>query len=104
SSSALAAGVRGLYPICDATLCEQRGLDVVESAVAMLDSGVPVLQIRAKGRGTADVARIVQRVLARRSQPGALVFVNDRADIAALSLADGVHVGQDDLPPVQVRK
>ena len=34
----------------------------------------------------------------------AIVIVNDRADIARLSGADGVHVGQDDLPPAPVRR
>lgn len=35
---------------------------------------------------------------------GAIVIVNDRADLALLSRADGVHVGQDDLPPADARR
>ena len=43
-------------------------------------------------------------VVARARKVGAIVIVNDRADIAKLSSADGVHVGQDDLDPASVRR
>ena len=41
-----------------------------------------------------------QDVVSRARSAGAVVIVNDRADIARLSAADGVHVGQEDLDPV----
>ena len=43
-------------------------------------------------------------VVARARKAGAIVIVNDRADIAKLSGADGVHVGQDDLDPASARR
>src|SRR5688572_18072341 len=43
-------------------------------------------------------------VVTRAHKAGAIVIVNDRADIAKLSAADGVHVGQDDLDPASVRR
>ena len=43
-------------------------------------------------------------VVARAHKGGAIVIVNDRADIAKLSAADGVHVGQDDLDPASARR
>lgn len=43
-------------------------------------------------------------IVERARDAGALVIVNDRADIAALAGADGVHVGQDDLAPAAVRR
>jgi thiamine-phosphate pyrophosphorylase len=43
-------------------------------------------------------------LVARARPAGAIVIVNDRADIARLSSADGVHVGQDDLDPADVRR
>jgi thiamine-phosphate pyrophosphorylase len=43
-------------------------------------------------------------VVTRARKAGATVIVNDRADIAKLSAADGVHVGQDDLDPASVRR
>jgi thiamine-phosphate pyrophosphorylase len=42
--------------------------------------------------------------VARAQKVGAIVIVNDRADIARLSAADGVHVGQDDLDPASARR
>lgn len=43
-------------------------------------------------------------IVARARKVDAIVIVNDRADIAKLCAADGVHVGQDDLDPASVRK
>ena len=43
-------------------------------------------------------------IVERAAPLGAVVVVNDRADLARLSGADGVHVGQDDLPPADVRR
>jgi thiamine-phosphate pyrophosphorylase len=43
-------------------------------------------------------------IVAAARPAGALVIVNDRADVAAMSGADGVHVGQDDLSPALVRR
>jgi len=45
-----------------------------------------------------------EKVVARARPVGALVIVNDRADIARLSEADGVHVGQEDLEPAAARR
>ena len=45
-----------------------------------------------------------EEVIARARRAGATVIVNDRADLARLSDADGVHVGQEDLPPAAVRQ
>ena len=92
-----------LYVICDAELCAQAGLSIVETAAACLDGGARLLQIRAKtlsGQALLDAAGSVVE-LGRTH--GALVIVNDRPDIARLAGAGGVHVGQDDLTPAQVR-
>jgi thiamine-phosphate pyrophosphorylase len=92
-----------LYAICDAELCAQAGWSLVDLAAACFDGGARLLQIRAKtlsGQAFLDVAASVVE-LGRAC--GALVVVNDRADIARLAGAGGVHVGQDDLTPLQVR-
>ncbi len=73
-------------------------------ASACLEGGATLLQVRAKeasGRWLHDTARAIAE-MAHRAH--AIVVVNDRADIARLSGADGVHVGQDDLPPAAVRR
>lgn len=68
-----------------------------------LDGGVEIVQLRdheATDRGLLEAARMFRKAADRH---GALFIVNDRPDIAIVSNADGVHVGQDDLPPVDVR-
>jgi len=54
--------------------------------------------------GGRDCLAAATAIVARAHAAGAIVIVNDRADIARLAAADGVHVGQDDLPPRDVRK
>jgi thiamine-phosphate pyrophosphorylase len=51
----------------------------------------------------ADLLDAATRIVAAAHARGATVVINDRADIAKLSGADGVHVGQDDLAPAAVR-
>ena len=70
---------------------------------ACLDGGATFLQIRAKTTSSTSLLRMVDAVLARAEAFGALVVVNDRADVARLAGARAVHIGQDDLPPAAVR-
>ena len=92
-----------LYVICDAEVCAGAGWPLADFASACLDGGATFLQIRAKGwSGQAlldTTAAVVE--LARRAH--AIVIVNDRADIARMAGAAGVHVGQDDLSARAVR-
>lgn len=84
-------------------MCAACGLDPVAVAEAYLRAGVRVLQVRVKdGRG-ARFLRLAERVVAAAAPYSATVIVNDRADIARLSGAAGVHVGQDDLAVEAVR-
>jgi thiamine-phosphate pyrophosphorylase len=92
-----------LYAICDAELCANAGWALADLAAACFDGGARLLQIRAKtlpGQAFLDAAGSIVE-LGRAC--GALVIVNDRADIARLAGAGGVHVGQDDLTPAHVR-
>jgi thiamine-phosphate pyrophosphorylase len=89
--------------ICDAEACRRAGWDVVDYAAACLAGGARLLQIRAKTLTGRDFLEAVSAIVARAQPVGATVIVNDRADIARLSGAAGVHVGQDDLTPAQVR-
>ena len=72
-----------LYAILDSDVCNARRLDPLAVAEACLRGG-PFLDL-------------AERVVPIARQRGGTVIVNDRADIAALSGADGVHVGQEDL-------
>jgi len=91
-----------LYVICDADVCRRAGWTLIDFASACLDGGATLLQVRAKhepsGRLLDDTRAIVERASA-----DAQVIVNDRADVARLVGAAGVHVGQEDLAPAEVR-
>ncbi|HEY5656165.1 MAG TPA: thiamine phosphate synthase, partial [Myxococcota bacterium] len=77
-------------------------LDPVEQARAACAGGAAVVQLRTKR--AVDRAALAWAVEIRRctEASGALFFVNDRFDLALAARADGVHVGQDDLPPARI--
>lgn len=92
---------RGLYAIVDPE--HTGGRDPVAVARAIVEGGCAMLQLRAKGLGDAallELARIVGGVCAQAHVP---FVVNDRADVALLAHAQGLHLGQDDLPPDAAR-
>jgi len=74
---------------------------------AALTGGVRLLQYRAKAESGLDDATRLQQARALRqlcSRHGALFIVNDRIDLALAAEADGVHLGQGDLPPALARR
>ena len=76
-------------------------LDVVR---AYLAGGATFLQLRAKRLGGAAFLALARDAVRLAHAAGARLVVNDRADLALLAEADGVHVGQDDLAPADVRR
>jgi len=86
-----------LYAILDTGVCAARGLDPRAVADAFLRGGARLIQVRDKSPSTAERLALADDLVARAHAAGAQVIVNDRPDIARLSGADGVHVGQDDL-------
>jgi thiamine-phosphate pyrophosphorylase len=92
-----------LYVVLDAVVAGHAGWSLPDLAEACLAGGARLLQIRAKDLPSGASLELACRVadLARRAK--ATLIVNDRADIAKLSGADGVHVGQDDLTPSMAR-
>lgn len=90
------------YAILDPDHC--RGRDLGEMARAAAEGGATILQLRDKGgstRAMVERARVVVAALAGSKVP---VLVNDRVDVALAARAAGVHVGQDDLAPQDVRR
>jgi thiamine-phosphate pyrophosphorylase len=71
---------------------------------AWLTAGVRLLQLRAKTMAGGPMLELADRIQRHVSAAGALFVVNDRADIARMCRAAGVHVGQDDLAPEDVRR
>lgn len=81
-----------------------RGHDPVDLARAFLDGGATLLQLRAKDASSSQFLAWADAIREACEAAGAALIVNDRADIALMSRAHGVHVGQDDLPPAAVRQ
>jgi thiamine-phosphate pyrophosphorylase len=75
-------------------------LDPVEQAEAACRGGASVVQLRAKHAGDREALAWARRIRVLTRAAGALFVVNDRFDLALLAQADGVHLGQDDVPPV----
>jgi thiamine-phosphate pyrophosphorylase len=93
-----------LYPILDVDLCRERRLEPLAVLSAFLAGGARFLQLRDKTPSSGERLRLAGQAVARAHAAGARLIVNDRADIARLSGADGVHVGQDDLSVDEVRR
>jgi thiamine-phosphate pyrophosphorylase len=93
-----------LYPIIDAECCEARGLDPVAVATSCLRGGARLLHLRVKAGSSARFLALADDVVRASRAYEASVILNDRADIARMSGAAGVHVGQEDLPPSVVRE
>jgi thiamine-phosphate pyrophosphorylase len=70
----------------------------------VLGSGVDIVQLRQKGLEAAQELRYLEVFRAACARHGALLSVNDRADIAYACGADVLHLGQDDLSPVIARE
>jgi thiamine-phosphate pyrophosphorylase len=73
--------------------------DPVEQARAACAGGAAVVQLRAKHAGDRQVLAWAAAIRALSRARGVLFVVNDRFDLALAAGADGVHLGQDDLPP-----
>lgn len=96
---------RGLYAIVDLTLLRERGLgSPIEVARALCQGGAHTLQLRAKDAGARELLGVAQALRAVTRELGVTFIVNDRADLARLCGADGVHLGQGDLPVAAVRE
>jgi thiamine-phosphate pyrophosphorylase len=91
------------YPILDTQLVQKRGLDPVSAAGEILEGGARILQFRHKGFLSRDVFDWLDAIAKLTRDAGAMLVVNDRADLATYFRA-GLHVGQEDLPPFAVRQ
>jgi thiamine-phosphate pyrophosphorylase len=78
--------------------------DSLEIAAAALAAGAPVIQVRCKRRTDAEVYELASRVVELAAPFGATVIVNDRPDVAVAACADGVHLGEHDLPLAAARR
>jgi thiamine-phosphate pyrophosphorylase len=91
-----------LYLVCPPTGTDARGLaNLLRGAIA---GGVDIVQLREKHLADDALSALAQSTAALCAQLGALFIVNDRPAVARDAGADGVHVGQDDMPVAEVRE
>src|SRR6185436_16593624 len=74
------------------------GRDLVTVVEAALDVGLPAVQLRDKDLGGRALLALAERLRAATSRRRALLFVNDRVDVAIACGADGVHLGGASMP------
>ena len=86
----------GLYLILDTEAL--RGRDGLETARIALRTGAAVIQLRDKTTPKGELVVLAEAIWRACAEANALFFVNDQLDIALASNADGLHVGQGDLP------
>src|SRR3989337_2315497 len=94
--------LRGLYVIIDPAVAS--GRDEVEVAREALEGGARLIQLRDKSREKGLQLPVAEALQALCRERGALFIVNDHVDLALAVGADGVHVGQKDMPVSVVRR
>jgi thiamine-phosphate pyrophosphorylase len=91
-----------LYAILDTSFCRDRSPITILSE--LLKGGAKIVQLRAKELPSGEFFVLAKEARQLTREAGATFIVNDRADIALACAADGVHLGQDDLPLAAARK
>ncbi|HNR33881.1 MAG TPA: thiamine phosphate synthase [Candidatus Hydrogenedentes bacterium] len=91
-----------LYVVITESFCG--GRSAIEVLDAVLDAGVRLIQFREKDLDDAELFRRAELFRARIPEGRALLIVDDRVDVALAVGADGVHLGQSDLPVAAARR
>jgi len=91
-----------LYVILDRSVA--RGRTLPELLEAVLAGGCRMVQLREKAMPLSELFPVAEVLRRRSREAGALFIVNDRADLALALDADGLHLGQDDLPGAAGRR
>ena len=89
-----------LYVLITESICRRPWLEVAEAAI---EGGADCLQLREKGLESGELLARARALVALCRRHNVLSVINDRPDVALIAEADGVHVGQTDLPPREVR-
>jgi thiamine-phosphate pyrophosphorylase len=90
-----------LYVLVTESLCRASLVGTIREAV---EGGADVIQLREKDRDDRSLLGLAREVRRLTRQLGVLFIMNDRPDLALLAEADGVHLGQDDLPLQEARR
>lgn len=90
-----------IYPITDTRLAN---LSHAEQVKLLIEGGAKIIQLREKYSAPKDFFEDAKKALEIARAENVKIIINDRVDIALALKADGVHLGQDDLPPAHARK
>lgn len=90
-----------IYPITDVRMS---GLSHAEQTLRLIEGGATLIQLREKHQPPREFYRQAEKALHVARKRGVRIVINDRVDIAQALHADGVHLGQDDLPPEEARR
>lgn len=96
--------VNSLYVILDTAVTYENNLDIFATADKLAKYGADIFQLRNKNicdKKLLEIACKLKKILGKRKKK---FIINDRADIAYLSDADGLHLGKNDIPPDKARK
>jgi thiamine-phosphate pyrophosphorylase len=91
-----------VYPIVDAA--RLRGRDAASVVDTLAHAGAELIQLRAKGLSDRRLVALAREALAAARASGASLVLNDRADVARIVGAAGLHLGQDDMTAADARK
>lgn len=94
--------IKGLYVIADTA--SMGGRDEIEVVSAAIAGGASLIQLRDKSRTRAQLLPLARQIRNVCKENKVVFILNDYPDIAVLSEADGVHIGIEDLPIIEVRK
>jgi len=92
----------GVYLVTDRVCCGARSVDEVVSAA--IDGGVTLVQLRDKNIDARPMLALGRRLLDLLRPAGIGLIVNDRIDVALALDAEGVHIGQQDIPYPEARR
>lgn len=90
-----------IYPITDTSIA---GVSHLEQVEQMIDGGATLIQLRDKKASPQELYLAAKDAIDFAHTRGCRILINDRVDIAIATSADGVHLGQDDLPPDHARR
>ena len=90
-----------LYVLLTQAQCKTPLLDAARQVIR---GGADVIQLREKDLPDSELLQLARKLRRITSEAGVGFIINDRPDLARLAEADGVHLGQEDLPPAAARK
>ncbi|XP_062177755.1 thiamine biosynthetic bifunctional enzyme TH1, chloroplastic isoform X2 [Alnus glutinosa] len=87
-----------LYAVTDSRMNKKWGRSIADAVGAAIEGGATIVQLREKDAGTQDFLEAAKACLKICRSHGIPLLINDRIDVAIACDADGVHVGQSDMP------